>query len=189
MKKLPRRHAAAAALVVIATGLFAAQESTLKPIQYTSEGGLAVPDYSKWVFIGSGLSNSGQASQNPRFSNIFAEPAAWDQYMKKGVWPDRTMIFSEKRAAISTLSVTTNGGWGQTGNTLGAELEVKDDSKGGWVFYEVAAGEKVGKPVARTGVCYGCHAQHGAVDNTFVQFYPSLVEAAKRNGTWKDDKK
>ena len=46
-----------------------------------------MPDYSKWVFIGSGMSN--QTSPNPRFSNIFVDPAAYDQYMKKGVWPDR----------------------------------------------------------------------------------------------------
>ena len=27
------------------------------------------------------------------------------------------------------------------------------------------------------------HAQNGAVDNTFVQFYPTLMEVARRMGT------
>jgi acyl carrier protein phosphodiesterase len=31
--------------------------------------------------------------------------------------------------------------------------------------------------------CYSCHAQHGAVDTTFVQFYPTLLPIAKAKGT------
>ena len=31
--------------------------------------------------------------------------------------------------------------------------------------------------------CYSCHEQHGAVDTTFVQFYPTLIELAKQKGT------
>src|SRR2546425_836236 len=31
--------------------------------------------------------------------------------------------------------------------------------------------------------CYSCHAQHGAVDTTFVQFYPTLLEIAKKKNT------
>jgi hypothetical protein len=32
-------------------------------------------------------------------------------------------------------------------------------------------------------VCYSCHEQHAAVDTTFVQFYPTLLEIAKKKGT------
>ena len=53
--------------LAIAAALFG-QDRALKPIEYTKEGGLPFPDYSKWVFIGSGMSD----------------------YMKNGVWPDRT---------------------------------------------------------------------------------------------------
>jgi hypothetical protein len=31
--------------------------------------------------------------------------------------------------------------------------------------------------------CYSCHAQHAAVDTTFVQFYPTLLPIAKAKGT------
>ena len=31
--------------------------------------------------------------------------------------------------------------------------------------------------------CYSCHQQHGAVDTTFVQFYPTLLEIAKKKNT------
>ena len=30
--------------------------------------------------------------------------------------------------------------------------------------------------------CYSCHEQNGAVDTTFVQFYPTLIDAAKKIG-------
>jgi len=35
--------------------------------------------------------------------------------------------------------------------------------------------------------CYSCHAQNGAVDNTFVQFYPTLIDVAKKHGTFKEN--
>jgi hypothetical protein len=109
--------------------------------------------------------------------------------MKKGVWPDRTIIFAEKRAAASMLPVTPNGGWAQTGEILGAEIEVKDAAKGGWIFYQAGRGEKVAKPTPKSEPCYSCHAEKSAVDNTFVQFYPTLVEAAKRNGAYRESVK
>ena len=31
--------------------------------------------------------------------------------------------------------------------------------------------------------CYSCHSSHGAVDTTFVQFYPTLLDIAKQKGT------
>ena len=31
--------------------------------------------------------------------------------------------------------------------------------------------------------CYACHLKHGAVDTTFVQFYPTLLEIAKKKNT------
>ena len=33
--------------------------------------------------------------------------------------------------------------------------------------------------------CYSCHKEHTAVDNTFVQLYPTLFEVAQRRGTVK----
>jgi hypothetical protein len=81
------------------------------------------------------------------------------------------------------MPITVNQGWAQTGASLGSELEVKDAAKGGWLYYTAGPGEAVAKPVAKQADCNTCHAEHGAVDHTFVQFYPSLVDAAKRHGT------
>ncbi|HEX4582195.1 MAG TPA: cytochrome P460, partial [Acidobacteriaceae bacterium] len=35
----------------------------------------------------------------------------------------------------------------------------------------------------QTENCYSCHSDHGAVDTTFVQFYPTLMPIAKEKGT------
>ena len=175
--------------VATAAILASAQNRPLKPVKYTSDGGVAVPDYSKWVFLGSGLgmTYSEQRGANPPFTNVFAEPAAYDEYMKNGLWPDRTILVAERRASATNLSINKSG-FVQTGPVLGAaEIEIKDQSKGGWLFYDVPKGESIAKPLPKTMACYSCHAEHAAVDNTFIQFYPALIDAAKRKGTYREE--
>jgi len=63
------------------------------------------------------------------------------------------------------------------------EAEVKDTARlGGWAFFAIGTGTS-GKQIPKTAGCYTCHAQKGAVDNTFVQFYPTLLAVAKEKGT------
>lgn len=174
-----------AALLGLSTIALAAQGPQLPPVGYTADGGIPVPDYDKWVFIGAGAFETAETAPAPRFSNIFVAPAAYDAFMASGVWPDRTVIFSEKRAGLTTMPLTKNPGWGQTGEPLGFEFEVKDQKSGGWRYYTAGAGERVGRPVKNQADCTTCHAQHAAADNTFVQFYPKLAAAAKRHGTFR----
>jgi hypothetical protein len=68
------------------------------------------------------------------------------------------------------------------------EVEVKDIARfppDGWAFFAFGAGEKAtltAPPLAKTSDCYECHTKHTAVDNTFVQFYPTLLEVARQKG-------
>ena len=39
------------------------------------------------------------------------------------------------------------------------------------------------KQIPISASCYSCHEQHGAVDTTFVQFYPTLLTVAKEKET------
>jgi hypothetical protein len=67
---------------------------------------------------------------------------------------------------------------------MGLEIHVKDSEhvKGGWGFYRFD--DKVSaKLIERPATCYTCHEAHGAVDTTFVQFYPTLLPLAKEKGT------
>ena len=67
----------------------------------------------------------------------------------------------------------------QTTDLMGVEVHVKDTKRfarfGGWAFFffpNPAAGPA--QPIPASAECYSCHREHGAVDTTFVQFYPTL---------------
>lgn len=156
--------------------------------QYTKDGELALPDYRKWVYLGSGLGMSytpGAAQTNPPFTNVFADPAAYDAFMKTGTWPDKTVLIAEMRGSASAVSIN-KGGRVQTAAIVAIEGEVKDAARGGWAFYGFENGAQTGKLFPKKAVCYSCHQQHAATDNTFVQFYPTLIETAKKHGTYQD---
>ena len=51
--------------------------------------------------------------------------------------------------------------------------------------YRFANGSQEGTLYPKTQDCYSCHEQNGAVDTTFVQYYPTLVDLAKAKGTFK----
>jgi hypothetical protein len=155
--------------------------------RYTDDGHLTLPsDYREWVFLSSGLGmtyDSPQAQDAPSFTNVFVNPAAYRSFLASGKWPDKTMLVLEIRASASKGSINQGGSY-QSG-IVAIEGEVKDTAKfpgNGWAFFGFGK-SSTGKMLARSEACYGCHLQHGAVDNTFVQFYPALLEIAKQKGT------
>ncbi|HUL13029.1 MAG TPA: hypothetical protein VLU73_12785, partial [Methylococcaceae bacterium] len=42
-----------------------------------------------------------------------------------------------------------------------------------------------GRAIPNGSACHTCHGKNGAVENTFVQFYPTLLPVAERKGTLK----
>ena len=54
--------------------------------------------------------------------------------------------------------------------------------KGKCAFFSSEDGV-TGKRLPKEMECYSCPEQHGAVDSTFVQFYPTLLEIAKKKNT------
>jgi hypothetical protein len=160
--------------------------------QYSKEGKLLLPpDYREWVFLTSGLgmtyAQNPQPNANPLFDNVFVNPAAYRAFLKSGSWPDKTVLVLETRASETKLSINKDGRV-QTDGRVG-EIHVKDASRGGWAFYRFAKGATDGSLIPKTENCYSCHEQNGAVDTTFVQFYPTLLEIAKSKGTFKDGEK
>ena len=77
----------------------------------------------------------------------------------------------------------------QTG-IVGFEANVKDSRfPDGWGYFVFRAGETNASPLSGDTVkrCIDCHSAHTAVERTFVQFYPTLLEVAKKMGTVKDN--
>ena len=54
-----------------------------------------------------------------------------------------------------------------------------------WAFFGFDASDKSAKPRPANSACQTCHSKNGAVDETFVQFYPTLIPVAKAKGTLK----
>jgi len=155
---------------------------------FTADGKLRRPtDVRDYVFLSSGLGMAygparDLAAGEPPFTNVFVNPAAYRAFKTAGTWPDQTIFMLEVRHA-GTDRRPNRAGMFQT-EAVGLEAHVKDASKGGWRFYDFDDTGS-GKPLPATSSCNTCHAEHGAVDNTFVQFYPELLPVAKAMGTIK----
>ena len=189
------RTALSIALALATVAVMLAQQSSTPTAgvpQFTSNNELVVPnDYREWIFLSSGLGMTygpiGEANGNRplMFDNVFVAPAAYRAFLATGKWPEKTMFVLEARSSISKGSIN-NGGHYQS-DRMGFEAEVKDSSRfpgNGWAFFALGNGNgKTAKMIPRTATCYTCHPDKGAVDNTFVQFYPTLLPVAKAKGT------
>jgi Cu/Ag efflux protein CusF len=143
-------------------------------------------DFRQWVFLTAGFGmtyDPNAAVANPQFDNVFVNPAAYQSYLQTGTWPDKTVLVLETRGSETKLSINKNGRV-QTDAT-GIEVHVKDVAQGGWAFYAFGIGAQQGTLLPKSAGCYSCHEQNGAVDTTFVQFYPTLIQIAKSKGTFK----
>lgn len=162
-------------------------------VRYVNGNHLVLPaDYREWVAVGTGLGMTyeGEAQRPgrpPTFTNVFVNPASYRQFMASGRWPDRTVFILEFRAAESRGSINVAGQY--QGRLTGIEAEVKDarlpDGWGFYLFGDVAAGARAAEPIADQTRCVECHTKHTAVERTFVQFYPTLLDAARKHGTLK----
>lgn len=119
------------------------------------------------------------------FDNVFVNPEAYKAFLQTGTWPDKTIMVLEVRMAGTKGSINKTGHY-QTGEIMGREVHVKDEARfastAKWAFFNAEDGV-TGKLLPREMECYSCHEQHGAVDTTFVQFYPTLLEIAKKKNT------
>jgi hypothetical protein len=117
---------------------------------------------------------------------VFVNPSSYRSFMRTGKWPDRTIFILEVRNSSSEGSILTGGRF-QTG-VAGLEAEVKDARfPDGWAFFNFERGATSAAPLSgeRAAGCVECHTKHTAVERTFVQFYPTLLEVARRMGTVK----
>jgi hypothetical protein len=158
-----------------------------KPV-FTADGKLEFPaNYREWIYLTSGLNMSyaprvtGMAGHD-MFDNVFVNPSAYRAFLETGAWPDQTMLVLEVRGAGSKASINKSGHF-QNGDVMGREVHLKDKRvPGGWAFYGFDE-TKPTTPFPHEMDCYSCHEKHGAVDTTFVQFYPTLLKLAEQKGT------
>jgi len=177
-----------AALIVVS--LTASAQTIIEPL-YTADGQLMRPEnYREWVFLSSGLGMTygpaaGANPNNPLFDNVFVTPAAYKAFQSTGTWSDKTMFVLEIRSAATEGSINHNGHFQD--QVRAVEVEVKDEKRfpDKWAFFGFNGTATSAAPLPVSAGCQACHSKNGAVDNTFVQFYPTLAPIAKAKGTFK----
>jgi hypothetical protein len=171
-----------------------AQERSADGPTYTAGGELVRPaDYREWVFVTSGVGMTyGPAQpatgQPALFDNVFVNRDSYRAFLTSGRWPDKTMFLLEIRRGEVNVSIN-NGGQTQ-GEVVALESAVKDTARfpdTGWGYFTFGRGGGLASapPLPATASCYACHGSNTAVENTFVQFYPTLFDVAKKMGTVK----
>lgn len=167
--------------------------------RFDAEGRLLPPaDYRGWRYVTSGyamgygpVAQAAAAAGARVFDTVFVAPHAHDQFLATGVWPESTMFVLELRTAEGEGSIVTDG---QFQSALeGLEAAVKDTARfgSGWGYFAFPTDARgpsgPAEPQPQDSACNDCHRQHGAVENTFTQFYPTLFAAAKAKRTVRAD--
>lgn len=156
---------------------------------YTPDGRLLYPKhYRKWIFLSSGV----DMSYNPKamamghtvFDNVFVNPEAYARFIQTGKWPDKTVLVLEARMGMEKGYINHQGHYQGT-QLMGFEVHVKDEARfpGQWAFFDFDSPTAAGTLFPKDAECYACHAEHAAVDTTFVQFYPTLLPVAHEKQT------
>ena len=162
--------------------------------RYVNATDLVRPDgYREWAFLSSSLDMTydapGARSGPSRFQNVFVNRSSYSAFLESGRWPDETIFVLEIRE--SSREGAINGAGQFQSDLVALEAEVKDDRfADGWAFYDFGVAgslRDVSEPLSgeRVARCIECHTEHTAVERTFVQFYPTLLEAAREAGTLK----
>ena len=176
--------------VVLGLGLLlgAKQDPSSDLPQYASDKKLLRPEnYRDWIFLSSGLgmNYSPVPGSHDMFTNVFVPQWAYQEFLKSGKWPDKTMFVVEERGAQTKGSINKHGNF-QT-DFMGMGVEVKDESRfpEKWAYFNFDEDTKSSSPNPKQA-CWQCHEDHAAVEHSFVQFYPTLKPVAKKFGTYRE---
>lgn len=154
--------------------------------EFTTSGQLKLPEqYRQWVYVTTGFDMSytpGSPASHHMFDNVFVNPESYRAFLETGTWPDKTTFVLEVRGARDKGSINQRGNF-QSTEVMGLEVHLKDSAHGGWAFYSFDDKRTTAAPHPATDTCTTCHAAHAAVDNTFAQFYPTLLSIAESHHT------
>jgi hypothetical protein len=163
--------------------------------QYDKNGELKRPaDFRTWIFVGANIGlqyrkDSPVTAQREQdrhkgptfgdFHNIYIRPESYEQYLKTGKFPERTVLVIDdyESKEKDQQNVVSKGLY--PGDHRRIEVAVKnrkrpDGSKTDWAYYVFEAPTQTTAKAFADSACYDCHRQHANVDNVWVQFYPIL---------------
>ena len=155
--------------------------------QYTSGDELVRPEsYREWIFLSSRLRVNIKASsgEGETFGDVFVSRSAYHQFRATGSWPDKTVFVLEKRMSWSKSSAEILDHY--EADLIGISVEVKDTARfpEKWAYFSFDSSTKTAKANPKA-MCWQCHNGGGAVENTYVQYYPTLKPVAQQFGTYR----
>src|SRR5215470_7101115 len=80
--------------------------------QYNKAGELLRPEnYREWIFLsaGLGMNYSPGPGSHDMFTNVFVPQWAYKEFLKSGLWPDKTTFVVEERDAQTKGSINKHG--------------------------------------------------------------------------------
>ena len=162
------------------------QDSTASMPRYAGQNLMRPENYREWIFLSSGLGMNYNPSAGGQelFTNVFVPEWSYRQFLASGKWPDKCIFVVEERGSQSNGSINKTGHF-QT-ELVGMGVEVKDEGRfpEKWAYFKFGADTKTAGANPKAA-CWQCHNDHAAVEHTFVQFYPTLKEVAKKFGTYR----
>jgi len=182
-------HCNRAIVLLLAALAIAAAGAGYKPA-YTADGKLMFPaDYRQWQYVSSGVGMSYQAPgatppRTPGFSNIFVQPWAYREFEKTGRWPDKTIFVLEAYRSGTHASINKQGYFQDSFSGIEAEVKDPAHSPDVWSYYNFGTGTSAATAFAKDS-CWECHEKNAAVEHSFSQFYPRLLDVALAKNTIK----
>ena len=147
--------------------------------RYTRDGALLRPQaVDRWVAVGTslGLGYSDRTSGGSQmFHRVYLEPSAYEAVRRTGRFPRGTMLALALSPAAARVPPARDGIFADRAVQL--KVAVKDPPRfpGGWAYFDFDAAPPgaTARALPRER-CERCHAEHGARDHVFTQFYPLL---------------
>ncbi len=166
----------APALAAALCGCFTADGEMGRP-RFAADGRLLRPEgVDRWVLVGASLGQgyTDATEVGPgMFHRVYLEPSAYEHFLGTRRFREGTMLALVIRQPERRVSPSRTG-WTE-GELLTLEMAVKDGERfpGGWAYFDFGRDGDSAAPIPHER-CASCHAQHAAIDNVFVQFYPQL---------------
>jgi hypothetical protein len=164
------------ALATLVAGGPAVTPTAVRP-RYTSDGALRrPPEIERWILVGVSLGlgyRDATAGGLGMFHRVYLEPGAYDHYVRTGRFQPGTMLALSLHQPSRRVP-PSRAGWSE-GPFVSLQLAVKDPTRfpGGWAYFDCGRDAATATALSAER-CQACHAEHGASDNVFVQFYPTL---------------
>lgn len=153
--------------------------------QLTADGRLGRPEgWEGWVLAGTSMGLTyNEPTRTPvpgeppgSFLNVYLQPWAYTRFMEEGEFPEGTMFILAMSDPVRKADPARGGFYQGPIHLLEVHLKQEGLHESGWAFYGFGGGADAADPFPGDADCYSCHAENGAYDNAFVQFYPKIRE-------------